>query len=341
MRLVSRARRAGRAQPQRRRAVRMAGRTRGRARQPARGPRLSRRGRGDRPPAEADRSSEPLLVRARLPDGGSSPARARARQGHGSAAARAAARVHLGGVACASAGRLRSGDGLRRTRARGRSRRGRAALPRQCATAISARFGSRGKIFRGARERARGERSASHATRATSASPRWRSTTSATSRSTSGDYDRARAALRRESCAPARSRGYGEHRALALQQWGGRPDAADAARSPRSRFRESLELARHSGDREDIAWSLLGLSAVEIDNGNGQRGALLLGAARRVLSEMSAAYKPFERQLDQQTEERSRALNGDEDHQAAVARGLALGLDEALDLVLDRVTSPV
>ena len=156
---------------------------------------------------------------------------------------------------------------------------------------------------------------------------------------TLGDYDRAGplfdeslALLRAHEDTANIARSLFNNGAVDLMQ--GRSAIAEA------RFRESLELARHSGDREDIAWSLLGLSAVELDNGNGQRGALLLGAARRVLSEMSAAYKPFERQLDQQTEERSRALNGDEDHQAAVARGLALGLDEALDLVLDPCTSP-
>ncbi len=55
---------------------------------------------------------------------------------------------------------------------------------------------------------------------------------------------------------------------------------------------------------------------------------------------MSAAFKPFEHQLNERTDERSRALNGHEEHRAAVARGLALGLDEALDLVLDPRESP-
>jgi len=156
---------------------------------------------------------------------------------------------------------------------------------------------------------------------------------------TLGDYDRA-GPLFDESLALLRAREDTANIARSLFNNGAVDLMQGRSAIAEARFRESLELARHSGDREDIAWSLLGLSAVEIDSGNGQRGALLLGAARRVLSEMSAAYKPFERQLDQQTEERSRALNGDEDHQAAVARGLALGLDEALDLVLDPCTSP-
>ena len=156
---------------------------------------------------------------------------------------------------------------------------------------------------------------------------------------TSGDYESAEP-LFEESLALLRSRSDTANIARSLFNNG----AVDLMRGripiAESRFRESLELARQSGDREDIAWSLLGLSAVEIENGNGQRGALLLGAARRVLSEMSAAFKPFEHQLDERTDERSRALNGHEEHRAAVARGLALSLDEALDLMLDPRESP-
>ena len=156
---------------------------------------------------------------------------------------------------------------------------------------------------------------------------------------TSGDYESAEP-LFEESLALLRSRSDTANIARSLFNNG----AVDLMRGripiAESRFRESLELARQSGDREDIAWSLLGLSAVEIENGNGQRGALLLGAARRVLTEMSAAFKPFEHQLDERTDERSRALNGHEEHRAAVARGLALSLDEALDLMLDPRESP-
>jgi hypothetical protein len=59
---------------------------------------------------------------------------------------------------------------------------------------------------------------------------------------------------------------------------------------------------------------------------------VLLGAARGVLAHMSAEFKPFERELDRRTEERSRALSGDEQHDAGVARGLAMALDDALEL---------
>jgi predicted ATPase/DNA-binding SARP family transcriptional activator/Tfp pilus assembly protein PilF len=100
------------------------------------------------------------------------------------------------------------------------------------------------------------------------------------------------------------------------------------------RFRESLTLSRLTGDQEDTAWSLLGLAATDVEDGNGARGAVLLGAARGVLAQMHAAFKPFERELDRRTEERSRALSGDRQHDAGVAQGLSMTLDEALEVAL-------
>jgi predicted ATPase/DNA-binding SARP family transcriptional activator/Tfp pilus assembly protein PilF len=101
------------------------------------------------------------------------------------------------------------------------------------------------------------------------------------------------------------------------------------------RFRESLTLSRLAGDQEDTAWSLLGLAATDVEAGEGPRGAVLLGAARGVLAHMSAAFKPFERELDRRTEERSRALSGDAQHEAGVAQGVSMTLDEALQVALE------
>jgi predicted ATPase/DNA-binding SARP family transcriptional activator/Tfp pilus assembly protein PilF len=100
------------------------------------------------------------------------------------------------------------------------------------------------------------------------------------------------------------------------------------------RFRESLALSRSTGDQEDTAWSLLGLAATDVEEGHGARGAVLLGAARGVLAHMSAALKPFERELDRRTEERSRALSGNREHEAGVAEGLSMTLDEAIQTAL-------
>jgi hypothetical protein len=106
----------------------------------------------------------------------------------------------------------------------------------------------------------------------------------------------------------------------------GRITAAEA------RFHESLTLCRLTGNHEDSAWSLLGLAATNLANGEGERGATLLGAARAVLTQMGADFKPFERHLDEATEARSRTLLGSSGHEAALRHGSSMTLDEALDL---------
>ena len=148
---------------------------------------------------------------------------------------------------------------------------------------------------------------------------------------TVGDYERAEP-LFRESLGLLRARGDTANVARSLFNNGavdlmlGRvPDAAD-------RFHESLTLCRLTGNHEDTAWSLLGLAAMNLANGDGERGAMLLGAARSVLTQMGADFKPFERHLDAVTEERSRMLLGTAGHDAALKRGSSLTLDEALDL---------
>jgi hypothetical protein len=98
------------------------------------------------------------------------------------------------------------------------------------------------------------------------------------------------------------------------------------------RFHESLTLCRLTGNHEDSAWSLLGLAATNLANGEAERGATLLGAARAVLTQMGADFKPFERHLDETTEARSRMLLGTAGHEAALTRGSSMALDDALDL---------
>jgi hypothetical protein len=106
-------------------------------------------------------------------------------------------------------------------------------------------------------------------------------------------------------------------------------DRVDAATD---RFRESLTLCRATGNREDSAWSLLGLAAASVAKGDGERGAILLGAARSVLTQMGADFKPFERHLDEATERQSRSLLADAGYEAALRRGSSLSLEAALEL---------
>ena len=148
---------------------------------------------------------------------------------------------------------------------------------------------------------------------------------------TVGDYERAEP-LFSESLGLLRARGDTANVARSLFNNGavdlmlGRVTAAEA------RFHESLTLCRMTGNHEDSAWSLLGLAATNLANGEGERGAMLLGAARAVLTQMGADFKPFERHLDETTEARSRTLLGSSGHEAALKHGSSMTLAEALDL---------
>ena len=148
---------------------------------------------------------------------------------------------------------------------------------------------------------------------------------------TVGDYERAEP-LFRESLDLLRARGDTANVARSLFNNGAVDLMLNRVAAAAERFHESLTLCRTSGDREDSAWSLLGLAATNVATGEGERGAILLGAARAVLTQMGADFKPFERHLDEVTEERSRILLGTAGHEAALRRGSSMTLDEALDL---------
>ena len=148
---------------------------------------------------------------------------------------------------------------------------------------------------------------------------------------TVGDYERAEP-LFRESLGLLRTRGDTANVARSLFNNGAVDLMLNRVAAAADRFHESLTLCRTAGDHEDSAWSLLGLAATNVATGDGERGAILLGAARAVLTQMGADFKPFERHLDEVTEERSRMLLGTAGHEAALRRGSSLTLEEALDL---------
>jgi predicted ATPase/DNA-binding SARP family transcriptional activator len=150
---------------------------------------------------------------------------------------------------------------------------------------------------------------------------------------TRGDYERAEP-LFEESLALLRARSDTANVARALFNLGavalklGRLDEA------RARFRESVAHGREAGDKEDLAWCLEGLAGLAAAAGEGERAALLLGAADALLDEMGAAFKPFERQLHDATEKQARALCGDEIFAEATRRGAGMALSEALETAL-------
>ena len=149
-----------------------------------------------------------------------------------------------------------------------------------------------------------------------------------------GDYRRAEP-LFEESHALLRSRGDTANIARSLFNLGavdlmlGANDAADG------RFRESLELARIADDKEDLAWCLEGFAALAASRGEGERAAMLLGAAGALLARIGADYKPFERRLHESTEAAARAACDPGGFSKAIEQGASLSMDEALDAAVD------
>ena len=150
---------------------------------------------------------------------------------------------------------------------------------------------------------------------------------------TNGDYERARP-LFEESLALLRARSDTSNIARALYNLGAVDLVLGSHGEARERFSESVELSRTTGDKEDLAWCLEGFAALAAAGGEGERAALLLGAASALLAQMGAEFKPFERQLHDATETKAREL-GRDTFEAVAERGAALTLEEALKLALD------
>ena len=147
---------------------------------------------------------------------------------------------------------------------------------------------------------------------------------------TTGDYAAAEP-LFEESLALLLSRGDTANVARSLFNLGAvalRMDRVDAAEA---RFRESLERSNSAGDKEDICWSLLGLASVAARRREGERAAVLSGAAISLLDQMGAQFKPFERGLHEETAMLATSLLGEEALTAAQERGTQLSLTQAVE----------
>jgi hypothetical protein len=100
------------------------------------------------------------------------------------------------------------------------------------------------------------------------------------------------------------------------------------------RFRDSVRLGRDTGDKEDLAWCLLGIAGYAAASGLGPQAAVLLGAADGLLEAMGAAFKPFERRLHDDTLDRARAMTTRDAFESDRERGAAMSLDDAIDEAL-------
>ena len=114
----------------------------------------------------------------------------------------------------------------------------------------------------------------------------------------------------------------------------GRPGEAHA------RFRESLTLGRTAGDKEDLAWCLLGFAGLAAASSEGERASQLLGTAVALLEAMGATFKPFERHLHDTARDQARLLCGDDGFEEARRRGAATSLDDAIEEAMSGEVGP-
>ena len=154
---------------------------------------------------------------------------------------------------------------------------------------------------------------------------------------TEGDYDGAEP-LFEESLALLRERGDTANVARSLFNLGAVALMLDRLAVARDRFREALALGQEAGDKEDLAWCLLGIAGLGAAAEDGDRAAILLGAAVAVLDAMGAALKPFERRLHDTIAVQARQLCGDGAFEDARRRGADMELDEAIRLAVAALT---
>jgi predicted ATPase len=146
-----------------------------------------------------------------------------------------------------------------------------------------------------------------------------------------GDLPAARAHL--EQAAQA-ARAIGEESSTVLINLGsvlrqeGDPDGAG------SMFEAGLRIARRNGDRSDLGYACLGLACLAADLGDWQRAGLLHGAAQAFLDRIGEPWQEPEARYRRESLGQLRARQGDEQADRAYAEGMALSLDQALDLAL-------
>jgi predicted ATPase/class 3 adenylate cyclase len=148
-----------------------------------------------------------------------------------------------------------------------------------------------------------------------------------------GDIPAARAHLEQAQAA-MQATGSASHHVVVNLGWvlrqGGDPQGALA------RFEEGLRVSRRLGERSGIAYATLGLACVAADLGDSHRAAELHGAAQAFSDRTGEPWQDPEAGYRQRSLEEVRASLGEQRFERAYARGMTLGLDQALDLALGR-----
>ena len=104
----------------------------------------------------------------------------------------------------------------------------------------------------------------------------------------------------------------------------------------RSTFEAALRIGRRNGDNWNMALAILCLACLAGDAGDWDRAAALHGVAQAFRDRTGSPWQEFDARDRQDSLDQARAHLGDEQLERAYAQGMALSLDQALDLALRR-----
>ncbi len=106
-----------------------------------------------------------------------------------------------------------------------------------------------------------------------------------------------------------------------------------------SGFEEVVRMSRRVGDKWALAGAIFGLGSLAADLGDWHRAAVLHGAGVALLNQIGARLAPSDEFRREEDLNHARAAIGDEQLQQAYTDGLALSLDQTIDLVLRKAGS--
>jgi tetratricopeptide (TPR) repeat protein len=105
-------------------------------------------------------------------------------------------------------------------------------------------------------------------------------------------------------------------------------------------FEAALRISRRNGDNWNIAGTILGLACLASDTGDWHRAAALHGVAQAFQDRTGNSWEEFSARDRRDSLDQARARLGDEQLERAYAQGMALSLDEALDVAPGRRCRP-
>ncbi|MFY9927821.1 MAG: adenylate/guanylate cyclase domain-containing protein [Streptosporangiaceae bacterium] len=106
----------------------------------------------------------------------------------------------------------------------------------------------------------------------------------------------------------------------------------------RSAFEAALRIGRRNGGNLGMAFAICGLACVAGDAGDWERAAGLHGVAQAFQDRTGNPWQEFDARYRRDSLDQARAHLGDERLERAYAQGIALSLDEALDMALPKAS---